>query len=138
MEINSEEVIRAILDQAKTIAVVGLSSDQSRPSYGVSSYMQSRGYKVIPVNPNESQVLGEKAYSRLSEVPERIDLVNIFRRSDQAGHHVDEAISIGAKAVWLQEGVIDAEAAERANRAGLNVVMDRCVLKEHLREKSGK
>jgi predicted CoA-binding protein len=94
--------------------------------------MQSRGYRVIPVNPNESEVLGERAYSTLSNVPEKIDLVDIFRRSEEAGHHVDEAIRIGAKAVWLQEGVIDYDAARRAQEAGLDVVMDLCILKEHL------
>src|SRR5262245_34708579 len=95
--------------------------------------MQSHGYRVIPINPNESSVLGEKAYARLEDVPEQIDLVNIFRRSDEAGAHVDEAIRIGARAVWLQEGVIDEAAAERASRAGLDVVMDRCLLKEHFK-----
>ena len=132
MEINSQETIERILNESKTIAVVGLSSDPSRPSYGVSKYMQSRGYRVIPVNPNESEVLGERAYSTLSDVPEKIDLVDIFRRSEEAGHHVDEAIRIRAKAVWLQEGVIDYDAARRAQEAGLDVVMDLCILKEHL------
>ena len=132
MEINSQETIERILNESKTIAVVGLSSDPSRPSYGVSKYMQSRGYRVIPVNPNESEVLGERAYSTLSDVPEKIDLVDIFRRSEEAAHHVDEAIRIGAKAVWLQEGVIDYDAARRAQEAGLDVVMDLCILKEHL------
>ncbi|HEV8482396.1 MAG TPA: CoA-binding protein [Blastocatellia bacterium] len=135
MEVNSPEAISKILDETKTIAVVGLSSDPSRPSYGVSSYMQSMGYRVIPVNPRESQVLGEKAYASLADVPETIDLVNIFRRSDQAGGHIDEAISVGARAVWLQEGVIDHGAAMKAVGAGLDVVMDRCILKEHMRRK---
>ena len=135
MEVNSPEAIKRVLDESKTIAVVGLSSDPSRASYGVSDYMQSKGYRVIPVNPSESQVLGEKAYASLAEVPEKIDLVNIFRRSDEAGRHVDEAISIGARAVWLQEGVVDHDAAMRALDAGLDVVMDRCILKEHMRRK---
>ena len=135
MEVNSPEAIEKILDETKTIAVVGLSSDRSRPSYGVSSYMQSMGYRVIPVNPSESEVLGEKAYPSLADVPETIDLVNIFRRSNEAGRHVDEAISVGARAVWLQEGVIDHEAAMRAADSGLDVVMDRCILKEHMRRK---
>lgn len=95
--------------------------------------MQSHGYRIIPVNPNESTVLGEKAFSDLAEVPEKIDLVDIFRRSEEAGRHVDEAIQIGARAVWLQEGVIDEQAARRALEAGLAVVMDRCILKEHLK-----
>ncbi|MEW6211185.1 MAG: CoA-binding protein [Acidobacteriota bacterium] len=134
MEINSQETIEKILEETRTIAVVGLSSNPSRASRGVSAYMQSRGYRIIPVNPNETEVLGERAYSRLEDVPERIDLVNIFRRSEEAGLHVDEAIRIGARAVWLQENVIDPEAAERAARAGLMVVMDRCILKEHVRK----
>ena len=135
VEVNSPETIEKILDETKTIAVVGLSSDPSRPSYGVSSYMQSMGYRVIPVNPGESQVLGEKAYPSLADVPETIDLVNIFRRSDEAGRHVDEAINVGSRAVWLQEGVIDHEAAMKAVDSGLDVVMDRCILKEHMRRK---
>jgi predicted CoA-binding protein len=134
MEINTQETIQKILDETKTIAVVGLSSNPSRPSRGVSSYMKSQGYRIIPVNPNETEVLGERAYARLEDVPERIDLVNIFRRSEEAGIHVDEAIRIGARAVWLQEDVIDEEAARRAARAGLMVVMDRCILKEHLKK----
>ncbi len=97
--------------------------------------MQRAGHRVIPVNPNEREVLGEKAYASLAEVPERIDLVDVFRRSEEAGAAVDEAIAIGAKAVWLQEGVIDYDAAQRAFDAGLLVVMDRCWLKEHTRRK---
>ena len=97
--------------------------------------MQRAGYRIIPVNPNESEVLGENAYASLGEVPERIDLVDVFRRSEEAGAAVDEAIAIGAKAVWLQEGVIDHVAAQRAVDAGLMVVMDRCWLKEHVRRK---
>ncbi|HKS43248.1 MAG TPA: CoA-binding protein [Blastocatellia bacterium] len=134
-EINSDEVISNILDEAKTIAVVGISPDPSRPSYSVSRYMQVNGYRIIPVNPNETSVLGEKAYASLNDISEKIDLVDIFRRSDEAGHHVDEAIRIGARGVWLQEGVIDEAAARRALDAGLQVVMDRCILKEHLKRK---
>lgn len=133
MAINSHETIRRILDECRTIAVVGLSSDPSRASHGVSSYMRRQGYRVIPVNPNESEVFGERAYPDLAAVPEKIDLVDVFRRSDEAGKAVDEAIAVGAKAVWLQEGVIDREAAQRAMDAGLLVVMDRCWLKEHIR-----
>lgn len=133
MEINSQETIKAILDDCKTIAVVGLSSDPNRPSHGVASYMNRRGYRVIPVNPNETEVFGEKAYASLADLPEKIDLVDIFRRSEEAGKAVAEAIAIGAKAVWLQEGVIDEAAARRAHDAGLLVVMDRCWLKEHAR-----
>lgn len=133
MAINSRETIRRILDECRTIAVVGLSSDPSRPSHGVSGYMRRHGYRVIPVNPNETQVFGETSYPELGAVPEKIDLVDVFRRSDEAGKAVDEAIAIGAKAVWLQEGVIDRDAAQRALDAGLLVVMDRCWLKEHIR-----
>ena len=133
MAINSPETIRRILDECRTIAVVGLSSDPARPSHSVSGYMRRQGYRVIPVNPNETSVFGEKAYPDLSAVPEKIDLVDVFRRADEAGKAVAEAIAVGAKAVWLQEGVIDAEAAQRAVDAGLLVVMDRCWLKEHIR-----
>lgn len=133
MAINSTETIRRILDECRTIAVVGLSSDPSRASNSVSGYMKRQGYRVIPVNPNETSVFGEKSYPDLSAVREKIDLVDVFRRSDEAGKAVDEAIAVGAKAVWLQEGVIDAAAAQRAEDAGLMVVMDRCWLKEHIR-----
>ncbi|HEU5133215.1 MAG TPA: CoA-binding protein [Pyrinomonadaceae bacterium] len=133
MAINSQETIRRILDECRTIAVVGLSSDPSRASNSVSGYMRRQGYKVIPVNPNETSVFGEKSYPDLSAVPEKIDLVDVFRRPDEAGKAVDEAIAVGAKAVWLQEGVIDSAAAQRAEDAGLMVVMDRCWLKEHIR-----
>ena len=135
MQINDPEVIDRMLSEAKTIAVVGLSSDASRASNSVSRYMQSQGYRIIPVNPNETSALGEKAYAQLEAVPEKIDLVNIFRRSEEAGHHVDEAIRLGARGVWLQEGVIDEDAAQRALDAGLGVVMDRCILKEHLKRR---
>jgi len=134
LEINSAETIAAILDNCKTIAVVGLSSNPNRPSHGVASYMRGRGYKVIPVNPNETEVFGEKSYSSLHDIPEKVDLVDIFRRSEEAGKAVDEAVAIGAKAVWLQEGVIDNDAAQRASDAGLLVVMDRCWLKDHARK----
>jgi predicted CoA-binding protein len=131
--INSKETIEKILDDCRTIAVVGLSSSPSRPSFGVASYMKRSDYKVIAVNPNETEVFGEKAYASLADVPDKIDLVDIFRRSSEAGTAVDQAIAIGAKAVWLQEGVIDQAAAQRALDAGLFVVMDRCWLKEHAR-----
>jgi predicted CoA-binding protein len=133
MSINSKETIKRILDDCRVIAVVGLSSDPGRPSNGVASYMRRHGYHVIPVNPNETEVFGETAYASLADLPQRIDLVDIFRRSDEAGKAVDEAIAVGAKAVWLQEGVIDHGAAQRALEAGLLVVMDRCWLKEHIR-----
>jgi len=133
VKINDPETIKQILDDCHTIAVVGLSSDPRRPSNDVASYMQRRGYRIIPVNPNETEVLGEKAYPALADVPEKIDLVDIFRRSDAAGQAVDEAIAVGVKAVWLQDGVIDNEAAQRALDAGLLVVMDRCWLRDHAR-----
>lgn len=133
LEINSSETIEKILKECRTIAVVGLSSSRVRPSNVVASYMKQNGYEVIPVNPNETEVFGDRSYASLAEVPAKIELVDVFRRSDEAGNAVDEAIAIGAKAVWLQEGVIDDEAARRAADAGLLVVMDRCWLKEHLR-----
>lgn len=131
--INDPRIIKQILDECRVIAVVGLSSNQNRPSYGVARYLQQKGYRIIPVNPNEATVLGEKAYPALAEVPEKIDLVDIFRRSEEAGSHVDDAIRLNVKAVWLQEGVIDHFAARRALEAGLMVVMDRCILKEHIK-----
>lgn len=133
MQINSPEVIDEILRETKTIAVIGLSSDPARPSNSVSQYMNACGYRIVPVNPNETEVFGEKSYARLEDVPDSVDLVNIFRRSGEAGGHVDEAIRIGARGVWLQEGVIDEKAARRALEAGLSVVMDRCILKEHVK-----
>jgi predicted CoA-binding protein len=123
--------IHELLDQAKTIAVVGLSGRRSRPSYGVAEYLQSTGYRIIPVNPRETEVLGEKAYPDLASVPEPIDIVDIFRRPEFVPEVVDEAIRVGAKAVWMQEGIVHEEAAQRARAAGLDVVMDRCILKEH-------
>ena len=125
--------IAEMLKSAKTIAVVGLSGSRMRPSYGVSEYMQRAGYKIIPVNPQESEVLGERCYARLEDVPEPVDIVDVFRRSEFVPEIVSSAIAIGAKAVWMQEGVIHEAAAERARRAGLSVVMDRCILKEHAR-----
>lgn len=135
MEINSSEAIKKILEDCRTIAVVGLSSSPARASNGVARYMKQQGYKIIPVNPNEEEVFGEKSYATLSDVPIKIDLVDVFRRSEAAGEAVDEAIKVGAKAVWLQEGVIDRAAAQRALDAGLLVVMDRCWLKDHVRNR---
>jgi predicted CoA-binding protein len=135
LEINSKEAIDTILDQCRTIAVVGLSSSPSRASHGVASYMRREGYKVIPVNPNETEVFGERSYGSLADVSGEIELVDIFRRSSEAGSAVDQAIAVGARAVWLQEGVIDEAAARRAQKAGLMVVMDRCWLKEHARRR---
>jgi predicted CoA-binding protein len=121
-----EEVIRSLLEDYRTWAVVGCSPDRSRDSNRIARMLQSRGYKVIPVNPACEELLGERCYPSLAEVPEPIDVVDIFRRSSEAGAHVDEAISIGASAVWMQLGVIDEAAAARARDAGLKVVMDRC------------
>jgi len=120
-----------ILRSARTIAVVGLSTNPRRPSYGVARYLQRAGYRIIPVNPNVSEVLGERAYATLSELPGPVDVVEVFRRSEFAGAVVDEAIAIGAAAVWLQDGVIDVAAAERARAAGLDVVMDDCMMRRH-------
>ena len=124
-----------LLRNARTIAVVGLSSSRWRPSYGVSEYMQAVGYRIIPVNPHESEVLGEKAFATLDEVPCAVDIVNIFRQPQFVPEIVDAAIRIGAKGVWMQEGVIHEEAARRAEEAGLAVIMDRCILKDHRRLK---
>jgi len=123
--------IPEVLKSAHTIAVVGLSSNPLRPSNGVSDYMQRMGYRIIPVNPNETEVLGEKSYSRLEDVTEKIDIVDVFRRPEYVSDIVESAIRIGAKAVWMQEGVVDEAAADRARAAGLEVVMDKCILKEH-------
>ncbi len=120
-----------ILRKYKTIAVVGLSNNPMRPSHGVSEYMKRHGYRIIPVNPGHAQILGEKAYRALEDIPEPVEIVNIFRRSDQVGPVIDSAIKIGAKVVWMQEGIENEEAAEKARAAGLEVVMDRCILKEH-------
>src|SRR5674476_421254 len=125
--------IRELLKTARVIAVVGLSSRKHRPSFGVSEYMQRAGYRIIPINPNESSVLGERAYASLDDVPEKVDIVDIFRRSEFVPEIVEQAIRAGAGAVWMQEGVIHEEAAARAQAAGLTVVMDRCILKEHQR-----
>jgi predicted CoA-binding protein len=123
--------ITELLKTSRTIAVVGLSSKRHRPSFGVSEYMQAAGYRIIPVNPHEREVLGEKSYPRLEDVPEKVDIVDIFRRSEQVPEVVESAIRIGARSVWMQEGVIHPQAAERARQAGLYVVMDLCILKEH-------
>ncbi len=123
--------IGEILKSTQTIAVVGLSRNPMRPSNGVAEYLKRAGYRIIPVNPNESEVLGEKCYARLEDVPEKIDMVDIFRRSECVPEIVESAIRVGARSVWMQEGVIHEAAAQRAREAGLQVVMDRCTLKEH-------
>jgi len=130
--VNKIDDIGELLRSVRTIAVVGLSNSTS---YGVSKYMQSQGYRIIPVNPQIDASLGEKAYSSLSEVPEVIDLVNVFRRPEHVPEVVDEAIRLKLPAIWLQEGVIDEAAAEKAVKAGIFVVMDRCIYKEHAARK---
>jgi predicted CoA-binding protein len=135
MPFRDDDAIRELLSSAKIIAVVGLSSKRARASFGVGRYMQSVGYRIIPVNPNETEVLGEKAYADLDAIPKdvRIDIVNIFRRSDEVPEVVGAAIRLRAPAIWMQEGVVHEEAAARARAAGIFVVMDRCLLKDHRR-----
>ena len=133
---DEASTITELLATAKTIAVVGLSSKPYRASFGVAEYLQESGYRIIPVNPNVSEVLGEKCYARLEDVPEKIDIVDIFRRSEFVPEIVDAAIHAGARAVWMQEGVENETSAERARKAGLFVVMNRCIAKEiHKRRK---
>ena len=127
------DTIERLLDSVETIAVVGLSSQQSRAGYYVPAYLQRQGYRIIPVNPNLDEVLGEKAYPDLHAVPEAVDLVLLFRRPEAVGPFVDDAIEIGAKGVWMQSGIVNAQAAERARAAGLEVVMDACMMVEHRR-----
>ena len=131
MPTTEAERIAELLKTAKTIAVVGLTNSPLRPSYGVTQYMRSQGYRIIPVNPNITEWNGEKAYASLLDVPEKIDIVDVFRRSDAVPAIVEQSIKIHAPAIWLQEGVIHEEAAERARQAGIFVVMDLCILKEH-------
>jgi len=130
---SAGDPVSEALKAAHTIAVVGLSNRHHRPSYGVAQYMQSAGYRIIPVNPSETEVLGEKSYAKLEDIPEPIDLVDIFRRSEFVPGIVESAIHIGAHGIWMQEGVIHPEAAERARAAGLFVIMDVCILKEHIK-----
>lgn len=130
---SGADPIAQILNKSKTIAVVGLSSNPMRPSHEVSEYMQSAGYRIIPVNPNEREVLGEKSYARLEDVPEKIDVVDIFRRAEYVPAVVESAIRIGARVVWMQLGIENEEATEKAQAAGLVVVEDACILIEHKR-----
>jgi len=133
MKTTATDEIGELLKRTKTIAVVGLSDSPLRPSYGVSAYMQSHGYKIIPVNPSIKGALGEKAVAWLAEIEEKIDMVDVFRRPEYVPELVDEAIRLKVPAIWLQEDVIHEEAAEKARKAGIFVVMDKCVLKEHRR-----
>jgi predicted CoA-binding protein len=130
---SANDEIGALLKRAKTIAVVGLSDSPLRPSYGVSAYMQQQGYRIIPVNPSIQGALGEKAVASLSLIPGKIDIVDVFRRSEFVPEVVDEAIKLGVSAIWMQEGVVHEAAAQKARKAGIFVVMDRCILKEHQR-----
>ncbi len=134
---GSADPIADILNKCKTIAVVGLSSNPMRPSHEVTEYMQRAGYRIIPVNPNETEVLGEKSYARLEDVPEKIDVVNVFRRAEEVPPVVESAIRVGARVVWMQLGVENEEAAEKARAAGLAVVEDACILIEHRRRGIG-
>jgi predicted CoA-binding protein len=125
-------VTEKILRESKTIAVVGLSSNPARASFGVSRYMQKQGYRIVPVNPAEESVLGEKSYASLTEIPFPVDCVNVFRRPEFVPEIVDGAIAMGAKSVWMQDGVVHEEAAAKARASGLDVVMDDCVFRQHM------
>lgn len=127
----ARDVMRDLLLEYSTLAIVGISPKLSRPSHGVAAYMKAHGYRVIPVNPNAGSVLGEHCYASLEEVPEKIDIVVIFRNPEFVLPVVESAIRVGAKAVWMQEGVTHSEAARKAREAGLEVIEDRCILKEH-------
>lgn len=131
------DIIAELLKEAKTIAVVGISANPGRPSYRIAHYMQQCGYKIIPVNPTITSVLGEQAYAKLQDVPGNVDIVNIFRRAEDVPPIADEAIAINAGTLWMQEGIVNREAAEKAEKAGLKVVMDRCIMVEHMRCSEG-
>ncbi|MGA9532386.1 MAG: CoA-binding protein [Anaerolineales bacterium] len=130
---NDDAQLRRILQETDTIATVGFSTHRGKPSHYVPSYMMGHGYRVIPVNPNADEILGQKAYSTLADITEPIDLVQLFRPSDQVGPHVEAAIEAGARFIWMQQGIVNQEAADRARQAGLEVVMDRCMMVEHQR-----
>lgn len=125
-----DQAIKELLHSSKTIAVIGASNNPARASLGVSRFLQRQGYRVIPVNPNETDVLGERAYASLKDIPDQVDIVNIFRRPARVPEVVDEAVEKGARCIWMQEGVVNEAAAEKAEAAGIPVVMDRCILKE--------
>ena len=129
--ITKTDSIADLLKRSKTIAVVGLSDSPLRPSHGVAAYMQSHGYRIIPVNPNITEALGEQSYASLLDIPEKIDIVNIFRRPEYVEEIVDQAIQLKVPAIWMQEDVVHEKAAEKARKAGIFVVMDMCILKEH-------
>jgi predicted CoA-binding protein len=125
--------IENILTRYRTIAIVGASADPERPSHRVATYLKERGYRIIPVTPKGGEILGEKVYPDLSSIPERVEVVDVFRRPEDVMSIAEQAIAVGAKALWLQEGVVNEEAAARAREAGLTVVMDHCMKKEHMR-----
>ena len=133
---GGSDVVALILREAKTIAVVGLSSNPMRASHGVAEYLKATGYRIIPVNPNETEVLGEKAYARLEDVPERVDIVDVFRRAEEVPAVAESAIGIGAKVLWMQLGIENAAAAERGLAAGMVMVEDSCLMVEHKRRRS--
>jgi len=133
--VANSDVVAEILRGARTIAVVGLSSNPMRASHGVAEYLKNAGYRIIPVNPNETEVLGEKAYARLEDVPEPVDIVDVFRRAEEVPAVAESAIGIGAKVLWMQLGIENAEAAEKARAAGLVVVEDSCLMVEHKRRR---
>lgn len=132
-DLMDEKTIDKILDSYHTIAVIGLSDKPDRPSFGVASYLQSQGYRIVPVNPRVSEVLGEKSYPDLDSIPFEIDVVDIFRRSEDVPPIVDAALNKGVRAIWMQEGVVNEASARKAIEGGVDVVMDRCMLKEHSR-----
>jgi len=134
--VGGDDVVLGILKTYKTIAVVGLSSNGERASFGVAEYMQRVGYRIIPVNPNETEVLGERAYARLEDIPEQVDVVDVFRRAEEVPAVAESAIRIGAKVLWMQLGIENGGAAERARAAGLVVVENACLLVEHKRRRS--
>jgi uncharacterized protein len=131
VSLPQSDPVTELLKRARVIAVVGLSDNPMRPSYGVTAYMRSQGYRIVPVNPQLESCLGEKAYPTLLEVPEKIDIVNIFRRPEFVEEIVDQAIQLKVPAIWMQEDVVHEKAAEKARSAGIFVVMDRCILKDH-------
>ncbi len=130
---NDDQMMKDILLSAKTIASVGLSSNQEKESYWIVSYLKDQGYRIIPVNPTADEILGEKAYPDLESIPEKIDVVQVFRKPEDVPPVVDSAIKVGAKAVWMQEGIVNEEAAQKAREAGLQVVMDACMRVTHRR-----
>jgi predicted CoA-binding protein len=130
---NQDHMLKEILQSTKTIAVVGLSSNPAKESYAIASYLKGQGYRIIPVNPTVSEILGEKSYPDVQSIPEKVDVVQIFRKSEDVPPVVDDAIKAGAKVVWMQEGIVNEEAAQKAQAAGLQVVMDACMRATHRR-----